>query len=190
MACRIVVMHRRERQGHDQCFLDKVQRPQLVLLEFPNLESVAGSAHRRIVREQQSQLCGQRQLKRLQTTLTNRVDRCRDLAVQHWPGAFGTQAALRIRETERQSPGNRRIAPFGRHFSSIQRFEITFDNRGQMREVLEFFFKINDLTASRQFRRCASISQQIAHGARMISTCRATVKDPDRENVGSGRQTE
>ena len=190
MACRIVDMHRHERQGHDQRFLDKVQRPQLVLFEFPDLECVVGNTRRCIVRKQQSQFCGQRQLKRFQTTLTDRIDRYCDLALQHWPGALGPGATLRIREAERHLPGNRRVAPVRRHSSSIQRLEITFDNRCQTREVFEFFLKFNNLTASRQLRRRATISQQIAHGARMISTSRATVKDPDRENVGSGRQTE
>jgi hypothetical protein len=85
---------------------------------------------------------------------------------------------LRVGKTENQSPGYQRIAPVIRDLIRIQRCEVCFDNSGELLETAYFFSNFNYLTSRRQFGYGAANSQRIAHGARMIRTRAAPVKEP------------
>ena len=75
-----------------------------------------------------------------------------------------------------------------RNLIRIQRPEVCLDNPGKSFEIAYFLSNFNNLAFSRQFGYGSANSQRIAHGARMIRTRAAPVKEPLRKKSVSGHK--
>ena len=137
----------RYRHRHYQNFVNNICRLERFVLKLPDIKVVVFT-----FRQQEPKLCPQLELHRLQASLADRVDPCFKLTLEQ------RQVRCPGSEAKTKLPNNFRFAPVSRHFSRVERSQISLYCGRQPFETTNFLCDFNNLLTCRQRIRRLPVS--------------------------------